>query len=361
MINRTYRGDCRELMHSFAGDGVQVQCIVTSPPYWGLRDYGTPGQIGLERTWQRHLAVMRSVFRLARELLKSDGTLWLNYGDSYYSPRVNGGIGANSKINGQGTQEAFRDAQRARNSGLQQTNLASASTKRTAANRHYGQRGIKPKDLVGMPWRVAFALQADGWYLRSDVIWHKPNPMPESVYDRPTKAHEYVFLLSRSEHYHYDAAAIAEPTTGNAHARGNGVNRKAVPVAGWASGPGSHEAIDHAQARTAGDQKFGRVKQNASFSAAVKDTVDTRNVRSVWTIPTQPYSGAHFATFPEALVERCILASTRPGDVVLDPFMGSGTVAQVAESLGRQWIGCELSPEYLKLAEERETTMGLPL
>jgi DNA modification methylase len=372
-LNRTHLGDCRELMRSFRDHGVQVQCIVTSPPYWGLRDYGMPGQLGLERTWQRHVARMRSVFRLARELLTPDGTLWLNYGDSYYSPRVGGAVGANSTINGQGTQQAYKDAQRARNSPMQQTNIANATP--VAANRRHGQRGLKPKDMVGMPWRIAFALQMDGWYLRSDIVWHKPNPMPESVSDRPTKAHEYLFLLSRSERYYYDASAISEPTTGNAHPRGQGVNPKAV--AGWNMGEGSHEAKDHsrgkrgkkqdAQAQVGGgDRMTGfndryRAKQNASFSAAVTELVPTRNARTVWSIPTQPFAGAHFATFPEELVRRCILAGSCPGDVVFDPFMGSGTVAKVATDLGRHFLGCELSAEYLKLHELRRTTTGFAL
>lgn len=203
-LDRTHLGDCRELMRQMIADGVRAQCVVTSPPYWGLRDYGIAGQFGLERTWVRHVARTRAVFRLVRQVLAGDGVLWLNYGDSYYTPRVGGGVGGNSTINGQGSQEAFRDAQRARKSRKQLSNTASPH--RSAANRRYHSgAGLKPKDLVGMPWRIAFALQANGWYLRSDVVWHKPNPMPESVYDRPTKAHEYLFLLARSERYRYDA------------------------------------------------------------------------------------------------------------------------------------------------------------
>lgn len=393
LLNRTHLGDCRELMRSFAGDGVRVQCIVTSPPYWGLRNYGVPGQLGLERTWQRHVAIMRGVFRLARELLTEDGTLWLNYGDSYHSPRLNGGVGVNSTINGKEGQAAYRDAQRAQHSPKQLENAGSLQG--LGPNRRQRQRGIKPKDLIGMPWRVAFALQADGWYLRSDIVWHKPNPMPESVYDRPTKAHEYVFLLSRSERYYYDATAIAEPSSIHSHRRADmqskgvrtgrhylrakpgGVNAKIRQpfVSGWAQGPGSHLPVNHGQRKKkqdagqqlgGGDRMTGfnerwRTKQNASFSAAVTDLVETRNARTVWTIPTQPFAGAHFATFPEELVKRCILAGTRPGDTVLDPFMGSGTVGKVATDLGRNFIGCELSAEYLKLHEQRRTTTGLPL
>jgi DNA modification methylase len=361
LLNRTHLGDCRELMQSFAGDGLKVQCIVTSPPYWGLRDYDVRGQIGLERTWQRHVAVMRGVFRLAREILADDGVLWLNYGDSYHSPRTGGSVGANSTINGQRTLQEFRRASRAMKSRIRPPDVDGPNRRR--------QQAIKAKDLRGMPWRVAFALQADGWYLRSDVVWHKTNPMPESVYDRPTKCHEYVFLLSKSEHYHYDASAIAEPRTGNAHGRGDGVNPKArrnPRVAGWADGAGSHSPKDHA--RTQQDirsgTKFGReagwrTKQNESFSGAVNELVETRNIRSVWTFPTQPFEGAHFATFPEELVKRCILAGSRPGDVVFDPFHGSGTVGAVARSLGRQFIGIELNPSYIELEHLRGSQLGM--
>lgn len=382
-VDRTHLGDCRALMRQMIADGVRVQCVVTSPPYWGLRDYGVVGQLGLERSWVRHVARMRATFRLVRELLADDGVLWLNYGDSYYSPRANGGVGGSSTINGQRTQEEFRRASRAMKSRIRPPDV-------DGPNRRGGQAALKAKDMVGMPWRVAFALQADGWYLRSDVIWHKPNPMPESVSDRPTKSHEYVFLLSRSERYHYDAKAIAEPASENTHSRGHGVNPKAA--SGWADGPGvSHSTKDHARVKAGlkDSTKFGRGagwrrkqdaqqqisggdrmsgfntrwknKQNPSFSAAVSKIVATRNVRTVWTLPTEPFSGAHFATFPRALVERCILSGSRPGDVIFDPFMGSGTVAFVAESLGRRFLGCELSPEYLALHEARRTTLGLPL
>jgi DNA modification methylase len=356
-VNKTHVGDCRALMLQMIAAGVRVQCIVTSPPYWGLRDYGVPGQFGLERTWVRHVARMRRVFRLARQLLADDGVLWMNYGDSYCSPRANGGIGNNSTINGKQSQEEFRKASHLR---------------------HHEFAGLKPKDLIGMPWRVAFALQADGWYLRSDIIWHKPNPMPESVNDRPTKSHEYIFLFSKSERYYYDQKAIRERVTGNAHARGDGLNPKARhAVAGWAQGPGvSHDTLKHAtdsdSARKFGGTGVGfghgydkipkpRAKQNASFSGAVNKLVEDRNARSVWTIPTEAFSAAHFATFPRSLVRRCVLAGSRGGDIVFDPFMGSGTVAQVATDLGRQFIGCELNPKYVELHELRRTTMGMAI
>lgn len=379
-LGKVHVGDCRELMRAMLADGVRVQCAVTSPPYWGLRDYGAHGQFGLERTWLRHVARMRGVFRLVRELLADDGVLWMNYGDCYA-----GAPGGWQGKNGQRASRTFTARIALEKKGRvidrrskQASNLASNLPRAPHRRIHVD---LKPKDLVGMPWRVAFALQADGWYLRSDVVWHKPNPMPESVKDRPTKAHEYIFLLARSDQYYYDQDAIAEPSSPDSHARAarahsgyappgqpahggwaaRGVNPKAKPVAGWQSGPGSHAPIDHARAGKHG-QKFPRSKQNESFSAAVVDLVDTRNVRTVWTIPTQPFPGAHFATFPEALVARCILAGSRPGDVIFDPFMGSGTVAKVAEGLGRKFVGCELNPEYAAMyGKVRPAQMGAPL
>lgn len=318
-LDRTHVGDCRQLMLQMIADGVRVNCVVTSPPYWNLRNYNVPGQLGLERSWIRYLARMRTVFRIARQLLTDDGTLWLNMGDSYAS---NGGPGWQGK-NGQRADRRFT---------LTRNQVAFRDCRRSARN------GLKPKDMVGMPWRVALALQADGWWLRSDIIWHKENAMPESVTDRPTKAHEYVLLLSKCERYYYDAEAIREPTTGNSHSRGTAVNPKATAAQGI------------------------RSKQNASFSAAITQPVPDRNVRTVWTIPSEPFSGAHFATFPQALVARCILAGSRPGDIIFDPFMGSGTVAQVATDLGRHFIGCELNGEYIALAEQyRKTTIGMPI
>lgn len=351
-INRVHIGDCRELMRRMIAEGVRVQCVVTSPPYWGLRDYATPGQFGLERTWVHHVARMRGVFRLVRELLAEDGTLWLNYGDSYANVGKWGG----------------------RTTG-KHTRRLHGHNKLVRARRDYSS--LKGKDLIGMPWRIALALQSDGWWLRSDIIWAKPNPMPESMDDRPTKAHEYLFLLARSDRYHYNAEAIRERTTGTAHSRGRGINPKAVPVSGWATGGGEHTAIAHAAARGPKDEsraeqglrdstKFGRgagwrTKQNASFSEAVTEVVEDRNVRSVWTIPTEPFPGAHFATFPRDLVRRCVLAGSRPGDVVFDPFMGSGTVAEVAEGLGRRFIGCELNAEYASMyGTLRAAQMGAP-
>jgi DNA modification methylase len=280
-------GDCREIMRRWIDAGVRVQTCITSPPYWGLRDFGIEGQFGLESTPEEYVAHMVEVFRLVRDLLADDGTLWLNLGDSY---------AATTKGAGGHTPERDRN----RGSWLSDRSWSIPP-------------GLKPKDLVGIPWRVAFALQADGWYLRSDIIWAKPNPMPESVTDRPTKAHEYLFLLAKSERYYYDAVAIAEPSiTGRA----------------WTVG-GS-----------------GR---------------SWRNRRTVWTIATQAYSKAHFATFPEKFVEPCILAGSRRGDLVLDPFLGSGTVARVALRLQRRWLGCELNPTYLTLQRGRTSWVPVEL
>lgn len=369
-LNKTHIGDCRELLARMAADGVRVQTCVTSPPYFGLRDYGTaswkggnatcdhmrapvpltadsPGrrfstindtrgsgtiaassartfrgtcgkcgairidnQIGLEPSPAEYVEQMVAVFRLVRDLLADDGTLWLNLGDSYA-----GGGGF----------------------------WASAPSTASSKSGKYGMRGalkaggikpsgsIKTKDLLGIPWRVAFALQSDGWYLRSDIIWAKPNPMPESVTDRPTKAHEYLFLLAKSERYYFDNEALKEPTSQPERVR-------ADPIGG---------------------QKY--VEGVKHSDGAIFTGSERRNRRSVWLIPTTPFAGAHFACFPRALIEPCILAGSRSSDTVLDPFMGSGTVAQVATDLGRNFIGCELNPKYVDLHEMRRTTIGMPI
>jgi len=362
-------GDCRVTLARWAAEGVRVQCVVTSPPYWGLRDYSTApqvwdgdaacpheweeetrtldnnngkgdsstaaavafnaesrykrvvtgaclrcaawrGSLGLEPTPEQYVAHLVEVFRRVREVLADDGTLWLNLGDSYNS----------SSQNNHGKGGAMEHAHLAPRDGW--------------AGHRPMVPGLKPKDLVGIPWRVAFALQADGWWLRSDIIWAKPNPMPESVTDRPTKAHEYVFLLTKSERYFYDAASIREPDAGTDHPRS--VLHRPEPTGGLMS---PHAGIRKADGRNG----------------------DGRNRRSVWTIATQPYPEAHFATFPEDLVKPCILAGSRPDDTVLDPFMGSGTVAKVAQDLGRQWLGCELNPAYAGMCERRTLQQGLAL
>jgi len=268
-----YQGDCLESLRRLPDQCVQT--CVTSPPYWGLRDYGVDGQLGLEPTPDEYVEKMVAMFREVWRVLRDDGTVWLNLGDSFAS----GGRGGPD---------------------------------------------LKPKDLYGVPWRVAFALQADGWYLRQDIIWHKPNPMPESVTDRCTKAHEYIFLLSKKARYFYDNEAIKE---------------EGVIPAGVRAAKGSSE-------RAAQPGVNSRPPEYKIYDGK-------RNKRSVWTLPTQPYPGAHFATFPPKLIEPCILAGAPKVGVVLDPFMGSGTTGMVAVQHGRKFIGVELKPEYFKMARER--------
>lgn len=294
-----------------------VHCVVTSPPYWGLRDYGVEGQLGLEKTPAEYLAKMVKVFREVWRVLRSDGTCWVNMGDSYSA---------------QAGQRKVSDI-----AGIkQQSNVASIGAPSRCAE------GLKPKDLVGMPWRLAFALQEDGWWLRQDIIWSKPNPMPESVTDRCTKAHEYVFLLTKSARYFYDAEAVKEDVTGGAHARGNGVNPKA-------RGANSRMNVD----RDPTHLKASNIKQNSSYSAAINELVGSRNKRSVWEIATEAFPEAHFATFPTKLVEPCILAGSPAHGTVLDPFSGAGTTGLVALRYHRNYIGIELNPEYAAMSERR--------
>jgi DNA modification methylase len=336
--NHCFLGDNRDSMRKMLADGYagKIQTIITSPPYWGLRDYGVDGQLGQEPTLREFLANMVEVFDLCRELLAEDGTLWLNMGDSYASK------------GGQGPM-----------TGKQFEGRARANDNICLSNRSAGTDGLKSKDLCGQPWRLAFAMQDAGWYLRQDIIWHKPNPMPESIKDRCTKSHEYLFLLAKSERYYYDFEAMQEPVNGGAHAR-----RTTKMPDGWDTGPGGHGSI-HRNGRQKGERKLAEAgsgtKNNDSFDAAMAVMPETRNRRSVWTIPTESFSEAHFATFPQALVEPCILAGSRPGDIVFDPFLGSGTVAQVAQNLGRKWLGCELNPEYIKLQGSRTRQQGLIL
>jgi DNA modification methylase len=303
--HRIIQGDCIEGLRTLPD--ASVHCCVTSPPYWGLRDYGHDGQIGLESTPEAYVARMVEVFREVRRVLRDDGTCWVNLGDSYFATTKSDRNGLSSKTNF--TCTATKD-------GYQRP------VKRVSA----GSLAIKPKDLVGIPWRVAFALQADGWWLRQDIIWAKPNPMPESVRDRCTKAHEYVFLLTKSERYYYDAEAVSEASILGPHVRSRASNFK-----------------------KAGSEPLGRHLRGAETIVCN----GTRNRRSVWTVTTKPYSGAHFAVMPAALVEPCIKAGCPEGGTVLDPFAGSGTTLAVAAELGRSGVGCELNPEYIRLAERR--------
>lgn len=407
---RLLQGDCREVLATLPEES--VHCVVTSPPYWSLRDYGVDGQLGLEATIEEHIEAMVDVFRSVRRVLRDDGVCWVNLGDTFIGA-PHGHAGTKSTLDGR-SPEVLEERSRA----------LRTHSKRGA--------GLKPKDLVGMPWRIALALQADGWWLRSDIVWHKPNPQPEAVLDRPTRSHEFVFLLSKSEVYFYDAEAIREVTSGGAHSRGGGVHPKAVAGANYiVDDAGGRLIKDHARDAMGlrPGSRFGRSpgwrsKQNESYAGAVRHIVQRRNARSVWTIPTHPFSEAHFATFPPELAERCILAGTsamgachkcgspierrvstststdgrphlgtrephegridatnrqktppsgiisdhetvawatrcrcrgagaRPC-VVLDPFGGAGTTGLVARNLGRDSILVELNPEYIEIARRR--------
>ena len=291
-------GDCRETLKEF--DELARMCV-TSPPYYGLRDYGgEDSQIGQEQSPEEYIEEMVNVFRLVRDCLTDDGTLWLNIGDSYYNYRPGKGQGL-VKQTVSNTKQDLPDK---------------------CARRGNKLEGLKEKDLIGIPWMLAFALRADGWYLRQDIIWHKPNPMPESVRDRCTKSHEYIFLLSKSKYYYYDNESIKEPAKD------------------WGT-----------RDRTNG--KYHNPGTGLQPHSGLTKSYSKRNKRSVWSINKKPYKGAHFATYPEELIKPCILAGSEKNDIVLDPFMGSGTTAAVARSLGRYYIGCELHNDYSELINER--------
>ena len=357
-MNKIEFGDCRETMRRWAQEGIKAQTCVTSPPYYGLRDYGTAKwsggdescdhvqsenkhggqradrnqegykklfksvcgkcnavredmQIGQEETPEQYIANMVEVFRCVRDVLADDGTLWINIGDSYSVQHV----GRRDHGTGAPTSRL----------GPNKDGLPGGTEIKATGNRLVP--GLKPKDLIGIPWMLAFALRADGWYLRQDIIWHKPNPMPESVQDRCTKAHEYIFLLSKSQKYYYDIESIQEPAIYAGDDRGS-----------------------------RGDSRRGTEANSMSGK-----TGEFRNKRSVWTVTTKPYEGAHFAVFPQDLIEPCIMAGAPVGGVVLDPFMGSGTTAQVAQNLGRKYLGCELNFEYKPLQDKRLRQMSLEL
>ena len=300
-------GDCRNLLREMPEKSVHT--CVTSPPYFGLRDYGMDDQIGLEQTPEAFVAEMVAVFREVKRVLRDDGTLWLNLGDSYASYRDG---------------KATPDTTRGDSEG---TLVPKGSAKNRMASTFAGS-SIKHKDLIGIPWRVAFALQADGWYLRQDIIWHKPNPMPESVTDRCTKAHEYIFLLSKSPQYYFDHEAIKEISVD----------------------PESHKGMKKRSAdKRDGDPYFATRVGNS----AEGKIYDKRNKRSVWTVTTKPFKGAHFATFPPDLIEPCILAGCPEGGTVLDPFGGAGTTGLVANRNNRNAILCELNPDYVQICENR--------
>jgi DNA modification methylase len=314
-------GDCREKLKELGPESVQM--CVTSPPYWGLRDYGHSDQLGLEETPEEYTDNMVEVFRQVKRVLRDDGTLWLNLGDSYSS-------------GGRTTT----------------TNQTLRGDTDYGVTRPKPANGIKPKDLVGIPWRVAFALQADGWYLRQDIIWHKPNPMPESVTDRCTKSHEYIFLMSKSAKYFYDAEAIKEDATWIEN-RPSGMERNTESY---------RDKVKHINKNYGGGgTSFQGHSGNYKANGELINPDGKRNKRSVWTITTKSYSEAHFATFPEKLIEPCIQAGSKVGDVVLDPFFGSGTTGEVAERFGRNYVGIELNEDYKSLQHKRCAQMGLGL
>ena len=361
-MNKIEFGDCRETMRKWAAAGIKAQTCVTSPPYYGLRDYGTgkwvggdencshkrdskysdktitghankdltvgdaiyksvcpkcgavreDKQLGLEETPEEYIKSMVEVFRCVWDVLEDDGTLWVNIGDSYYNYRP----GKGQALVKQSVANSEQDLPQ------------------TCARRGNKLDGLKEKDLIGIPWMLAFALRADGWYLRQDIIWHKPNPMPESVQDRCTKSHEYIFLLSKSSKYYYDHDAIKEPLKGEPQTRDKNAE-------------GYQADYAHGDRFSKGERVFG-----ADGMA---------NKRSVWSVPVKPYAGAHFAVFPSELIEPCIIAGAPAGGIVLDPFMGSGTTAQVAQTLGRKYLGCELNPAYQQLQNKRLAQQSLEL
>ncbi len=308
-------GDCRKTLSTLkaqitTGIAEKPRMCVTSPPYYGLRDYGgEDNQIGQEQSPEEFVEELVDVFRKVRDVLTDDGTLWLNIGDSYYNYRKDGCI----------PKQTFSESRQ--------------DLPKTTPRRSNKLVGYKDKDLIGIPWMLAFALRADGWYLRQDIIWHKPNPMPESVKDRCTKSHEYIFLLSKSKYYHYDNEAIKEPVKQD-----------------WGT-----------RDRTNG--KYHNPGTGLQPHTGLTKSYTKRNKRSVWSVNKKPYKGAHFATYPPELIRPCILAGSERGDIILDPFLGSGTTAMVAKDLGRSYIGCELNEDYASLQSARISTIPnkLPL
>lgn len=308
------QGDALSILRTLADES--VHCVVTSPPYWGLRDYGVEGQLGLEKTPEEYVEKLTNVFREVRRVLRKDGTLWLNLGDSYCAAKGESFVPGSG---GQSNRKSFR------------RDKASVIPKRT------GVPGLKPKDLVGIPWRVAFALQRDGWWLRSEIIWHKPNCMPESVKDRPTRNHEQLFLFAKSERYHF--GDFEEPAKYH--------------------GPNGAVKSPFGQGFTRSGNKYRKtrpqpgLKDGALAGGIPWEGKPTRRKRSVWTVTTRPFKGAHFATFPEKLIEPCILAGCPEGGTVLDPFFGAGTTGVVALKHRREFVGIELNPQYIEMAEKR--------
>lgn len=360
-------GDSRERLRELP-DG-SVHCCVTSPPYFGLRDYGVDGQMGLEASPEEFVSGMVDLFREVRRVLRDDGTLWLNIGDSYAGSGRGGYAGGKSTLQGtvagQDNSRIARGSQKI--SGLHSEQLSAGAIGRAWVP---PPAGLKQKDLVGVPWMLAFALRADGWFLRQDIIWSKPNPMPESVQDRCTKAHEYLFLLSKGPRYHFDALAIAEPLGLASVARlsQNVADQQGSErVPGKTNGPmkavgrraAGNKTHKYADAYDAGDEVYRTKAGLVGFAERERAKVEagdlegTRNKRSVWEVATQPFKEAHFATFPPALIEPCILAGCPKGGTVLDPFGGAGTTGLVADRLGRNATLIELNPEYAEISRRR--------
>jgi DNA modification methylase len=334
MINQTIIGDSLTVLKTLPDE--LVDCVVTSPPYWGLRDYGVEGQIGLEKTPEEYVAKIVEIFREVKRVLKKEGTCWLNLGDSYAGSGKGQGEQAGEK------QKTNREWGKSPHDFGRQGETSTVSTLERGRG-FYSGNGLKPKDLVGIPWRCAFALQADGWWLRQDIVWSKPNPMPESVTDRCTKSHEYIFLLTKSAKYFYDNEAIKESAVWDVDGNGT-IARKERQKEGLKSNP---TEIKNGIRITYPNGKHKDGQQSP------KTINGLRNKRSVWTVTTKPYAEAHFATFPEALIEPMILAGSPVGGIVLDPFMGSGTTGRVATKLNRNWLGIELNEAYGKLIEKR--------
>lgn len=333
-MDKIYQGDTLATMKTWPD--AFVQTCVTSPPYFGLRDYGHEGQVGKEETPELFVARLLEIFREVKRVLRNDGTLWLNLGDSYA-----GSWGA------QGRTESTQ------NTSVLSRNQITNHPKRAGTVR---AAGVKAKDLYGIPWMVAFALRADGWYLRDEIIWAKPNPMPSSVKDRCTRAHEHIFMFSKKPRYYYDHKAIRTPL-------------KSTSVARLAQDVGAQAGSARPESKANGNMKavcFGGTKKSGEGAESYTGRTKTGNTwdpgtdpgatkRSVWTVTTKPFKGAHFATFPADLIEPCVLAGASRGGVVLDPFMGAGTTGLVAARHGRRYLGCELNPDYVKMAEERIT------
>ena len=346
-MNKCYVGDCRDVMRELISDGIKVQTIVTSPPYYGLRNYGVDGQLGLEETPQQYIANMVDVFSVAWDLLADDGTLWLNIGDSYSSHKDCKSIGQTL----------------AKGTTRENAHVMDLGLSRVRDSKMLKANGFKNKELMMIPARLAIALSDAGWYLRQDIIWAKPNPMPESVTDRCTKSHEYIFLLTKQARYYFDNDAIKEKAT-TLEDRPSAVERNRIY--GYDSKENAMRSSRDSFKRE-GSKRGESICPNSPMPThrpeRQENTYDTefRNKRSVWNINTKPCSEAHFAVMPEEIPETCILAGSKVGDIVFDPFMGSGTVGKVAQALGRKWLGAELNHDYIKIQDKRTAQQSLEL